>query len=115
MTASALDPELKHLNLRDHLFNGVEQGRVEDILVVLKLMKRATIFVSAEKQPTSRVLPTLAKLRMEMTVSETDSALAKQMKQNILDNLNKRYSDQSVRCFYSRQVSLTQDTKVLMI
>ena len=86
--------QAKHLNLRDHLFNGVEQVHVEDILVVLKPVKRGTIFVSAEKQPTaSRVLPTLAKLRMEMTVSETDSALAKEMKQNILDKVTKRYSD----------------------
>ena len=86
--------------MRDYLFNGEEQAIVEDILIVLKPMKRATIFVSSEKQPTAiRMLPTLAKLRMEMTISDTDSALAKEMKQKILDNLNKRYSDQSISSF----------------
>ena len=44
-------------------------------------MKRATIFVSAEKKTAaSRVFPTLAKLRMEMIISEKYSALAKEMK-----------------------------------
>ena len=99
--------------MRDYLFNGEEQGVVQDILAVLKPMNRATIFVSSEKQPTaSRKLPTLAKLRMEMTISETDSALAKEMKQKILDNLNKRYSDQSISSFLLKQVTWIQDISI---
>ena len=94
--ATVHDPQLKHLNLREYLFTAEEEGCIDDILTVLKPLKTATTFVSAEKQPTaSKVLPTLSKLRLEMTVNEeTDSPLAIQMKLNILDNLNKRYTDE---------------------
>ena len=85
ISAAALDPALKQLNLMEFLFNADEESLIEDILVVLKPMKTATIFVNAEKQPTSsKILPTLAKLRMEMAVNEaTDLTLAKEMKLKI--------------------------------
>lgn len=98
--ASALDPQLKHLNLREYLFTAEEEGLIDDILKVLKPLKTATTFISAEKQPTaSKVLPTLAKLRMEMIVNETDSHLAAEMKSNIIENLNRRYTDDIVSKF----------------
>lgn len=89
------------MNLREYLFTAEEQQIIDDIFAVLKPMKRATAFVSAEKQPTaSRILPTIAKLRLEMTVNEnTDSKLMEEMKVIIVDNLNKRYIDQNVRSF----------------
>ena len=64
-------------------------------------MKIATLLVSGEKQPTaSRILPMLAKIRKEMAVNENlDSELAKEMKQKVIDNLNKRYNDGSVSSF----------------
>ena len=99
--AAAMDPQLRHLNLREYLFSAEEEGLIENILAVLKPLKTATVFISTEKQPTaSKILPTLAKLRMEMTVNkETDSALTTQMKVNILENLNKTYTDESVSSF----------------
>lgn len=98
MSAAVLDPGLRHLNLRDSLFTAEEEGIIEDILTVLKPMKIATTLISGDKQPTaSKILPTLAKLRKEMTVNEIlDSELVKQMKQNVVENLNKRYTDKSV-------------------
>ena len=83
------------------MFSAEEQGIVEDILVVLKPLKKATVFVSGEKQPSaSKILPTLAKLRMEMSVNENlDSPLAAEMKRRVIDNLNKRYTDQAVTNF----------------
>ena len=103
VSAAAMDPQLKHLNLREYLFSAEEEGLIENILAVLKPLKTATVFISAEKQPTaSKILPTLAKLRMEMTVNEeTDSALTTQMKVNILENLNKRYTDESVSSLHN--------------
>ena len=78
-----------------------EEGLIEDILRVLKPLKTATIFISAKKQPTaSKILPTLTKLRMEMTVNEaTDSPLATEMKICILENLNRRYTDEKLSSF----------------
>ena len=100
VAAAALDPELNHLNLRQLLFNAEEEGLIKDILAVLKPLKTATTFISFEKQPTAnKILPTLAKLRMEVTVNQTDSALAQDMKLNILENLNKRYNDETEQFF----------------
>ena len=101
MSAAVLDPELKHLNLRDYLFTAEEQSDAEDILAILKPMKRATTFVCGEKQPTvSKILPTLAKLRIEMAVNEAvDSDLAKNMKEKIIENLDTRYKDNTVSSF----------------
>ena len=64
-------------------------------------MKRATTFVCGEKQPAAnRVLPTLAKLRIEMAVNEkVDLDLARAMKENIIDNLNSRYRDINISSF----------------
>ena len=78
-----------------------EEGLIEDILRVLKPLKTATIFISAQKLPTaSKILPTLTKLRMEMTVNEaTDSPLATEMKICILENLNRRYTDEKLSSF----------------
>ena len=73
---------------------------VEDILAVLKPMKTASLFISSEKQPTaSRILPTLAKVKFEMRVKDTDSNLVINMKNKITENLNTRYIDQSGRSF----------------
>ena len=96
-----MDPALKHLNLREYIFSAEEEGIIEEILTVLKPMKIATILVSGENQPTaSKILPILAKLRKEMTVNDTlDSELTKEMKQIVITNLNKRYTDQSVSSF----------------
>ena len=71
------------------------------IFSVLKPLNTATIFISAEKQPTaSKILPTLAKLRIEMTVNEAnDSPLATEMKICILENLNRRYTDEKLSSF----------------
>lgn len=64
-------------------------------------MKIATSLISGDKQPTaSKILPTLAKLRKEMDVNEIlDSELVKEMKQNVVENLNKRYLDKDVSGF----------------
>lgn len=101
VSAAVLDPQLKHLNLRDYTFTAEEETNVEDILRILKPMKIATTYVCGEKQPTaSKILPTLAKLRVEMAVNEAvDSVLATQMKMNIVDSLNKRYIDNNVSSF----------------
>lgn len=78
-----------------------EEGLAEEVLAILKPLKKATTFISAEKQPTaSKILPTLAKLGKEMIVNEVlDSELGAQMKTKIIENLNKRYTDQTVRSF----------------
>lgn len=100
VSAAAHDQDLKHLNLRDHLFTPAEQSVLEDVLQVLKPMKIATVLVSGKKQPSaSKILPTLAKLRKEINVNELDSQLVKEMKMNITDNLNKRYTDEKVYTF----------------
>ena len=63
-------------------------------------MKTATLFVSGEKQPAaSRILSTMAKLKFEMRVKDSDSKLVTDMKSKITDTLDKRYKDQSVRSF----------------
>ena len=115
VSAAAMDPQLKHLNLREYLFSTEEEGLIENILAVLKPLKTATVFISAQKQPTaSKILPTLAKLRMEMTVNEeTDSALTTQMKVNILENLNKRYTDESASSFLLKATYLDPRYKSL--
>ncbi len=93
-----MDPELKHLSLRECIFTPEEQGKVEEVLSILRPMKKATTFVSGEKQPSaSKVLPTLAKLQTEMKEKVVDSALAVRMKHAVLQNLNLRYSDACVK------------------
>ena len=73
MVATANDPSLKHLHLRENLFTGEEQILVDEVLTVLQPLKIATLLVSGEKNPTaSRILPTLAKLKFEMSVKEGD-------------------------------------------
>ena len=67
------------MNLRECLFSAGEESIIEEVLVVLKPMMIATVLISGEKQPTaSKILPTLAKIRKEMTVNENlDSELVK--------------------------------------
>lgn len=102
VSAAVLDPQLKHLNLREHLLTAEEETNIEEILRILNPMKIATTFVCGEKQPTaSKILPTLAKLRTEMAVhEEVDSDLVTQMKMNIVDNLNRRYTDNNISSFF---------------
>lgn len=87
VSAAGLDPQLKHLNLRENLFTAEEQSLLEDVLSVLKPLKTATLFVRGESQPTaSRILPTLTKLNQEMTARDEDSPAVVQMKANITGN-----------------------------
>ena len=61
-------------------------------------MKRAIICVSSERTPTSsRILPILTKLILEMTAKETELVVI--MKMKISDNLDKAYILESVRSF----------------
>ena len=84
----------------DYLFTSDEQSIVEDVLVVLKPIKKATLLVSGEKQPsTSKILPTLTKLRTEMTVDDKDSEIIKAMKTKAIENSNKGYKDEKVSSF----------------
>ena len=76
VSAAATDSQLRHLNLREYLFSAEEEGLIENILVVLKPLKTATVFISAGKQPTaSKILPKRAKLRVEMTVKEENGSV----------------------------------------
>ena len=115
MSAAVLDPELRCMNLRECLFSAGEESIIEEVLVVLKPMMIATVLISGEKQPTaSKILPTLAKIRKEMTVNENlDSELVKEIKQNIIDNLNKRYLDQSISSFLLKATFLDPRYKSL--
>ena len=98
ISAAAFDQELKHLHLRDSLFTANEQGLVEEILSVLKPMKRATAFVSGDKQPTaSRILPTLAKLKLELQEKTRDTLFTSKMKEAMRENLDSRYTNATVR------------------
>ena len=114
VTTAVLDPALKHMNLRDYLFTSDEQSIVEDVLVVLKPMKKATLLVSGEKQPSaSKILLTLAKLRKEMTVDDKDSEIVKAMKMKVIKNLNKRYKDEKVSSYLLKASFLDQRYKSL--
>ena len=100
ITAAALDPELKHLNIQAELFTAKEQSEIGEILSVLRPMKMVTIFLTGEKQPTaSRALPTLVKLKQKMIEKLTDTPLASKMKKAILDSLSGRYLDEQIKNF----------------
>lgn len=100
ITAAALDPQLKHLNIHEDLFTAKEQNDIVEILSVLKPMKMATVFLSGENQPTaSRALPTLAKLKQEMLEKPTDTPLGAKMKNAILQSLSGRYVDEQIKTF----------------
>ena len=86
------------MHLRDSLFTSEEQGFVEETLAVLKPMKRATTFVCADKQPTaSRILPTLAKLELELQEKTGDILFTSKIKKSMRENLKTRYTDATVR------------------
>ena len=100
--------------MRDSLFTVEEQALLEDVLAVLKPLKRATLFVSYDSQPTfSRILPTLAKLNQEITINEHDSELVVKMKSNTRANLDKRCNDQAVRSFLLKATFLDPRYKAL--
>lgn len=71
---------------------------VEEVLRVMKPMQRATASVCGEQQPTaSKIIPTCAKLLLEMKEKNEDTPLNIKMKESVRNNLSQRYSDPVVR------------------
>ncbi|KAJ8333377.1 hypothetical protein SKAU_G00413850 [Synaphobranchus kaupii] len=69
-------------------------GNAEDIVQLMTPIKIATIVMCEEEQPTVSVIaPLKAKLLKHLEPYEDDSAVVKEMKRVMVDDLSDRYSD----------------------
>lgn len=73
--------------------------KAEEFVLLMRMHYTSTLAVSSEKSPTcGQILPILQKLRKHYTVQADDSAFVRSVKENIWNNLSKRYQVQSQTC-----------------
>ena len=73
--------------------------KAEEFVLLMRMHYTSTLAVSSEKSPTcGQILPILQKLRKHYTVQADDSAFVRSVKENIWNDLSKRYQVQSLTC-----------------
>ena len=73
--------------------------KAEEFLLLMRMHYTSTLAVSSEKNPTcGQILPILQKLREHYTVQADDSTFVRSIKENIWNDLSKRYQVQSLTC-----------------
>ena len=73
--------------------------KAEEFLLLMRMHYTSTLAVSSEKNPTcGQILPILQKLREHYTVKADDSTFVRSIKENISNDLSKRYQVQSLTC-----------------
>ncbi|CAM4643135.1 unnamed protein product [Leuciscus chuanchicus] len=74
--------------------------KAEEFVLLMRMHYTSTLAVSSEKSPTcGQILPILQKLRKHYTVQADDSAFIKSVKENIWNDLSKRYQDDDIQAF----------------
>ncbi|XP_065326764.1 E3 SUMO-protein ligase ZBED1-like [Pelmatolapia mariae] len=91
--AALLSPEVRKSSTDIFTLNEMDIGNTEEIVRALKSMQVATTVMSEEKNPTlSLVAPLLAQLLHDTQDNIGDTALVRNIKQSISQDLKKRYA-----------------------
>ncbi|CAI5682133.1 unnamed protein product [Oreochromis niloticus] len=91
--AALLSPEVRKSSTDIFTLNETDIGNTEEIVRALKSMQVATTVMSEEKNPTlSLVAPLLAQLLHDTQDNIGDTALVRNIKQSISQDLKKRYA-----------------------
>ena len=73
--------------------------KAEEFVQLMGMHYTSTLAVSSEKVPTcGQILPILQKLQKHYTVQADDSAFVRSVKENIWNDLSKRYQVQLLTC-----------------
>lgn len=97
--AAFTQPDIKKSS-RGLLLTSDEQVVAEEVMLVMKELKTATVLLCGQKNPTvSIILPVLKKLEVHLMPNPNDSKLVANVKAAIWDNLKDRYQDEAVRHF----------------
>lgn len=74
--------------------------KAEAFVQLMRKHYTSTLAVSSDKSPTcGEILPILQKLEQQYTVQEGDSAFTRSIKENIWNDLSKRYQASSTATF----------------
>ncbi|XP_077085820.1 E3 SUMO-protein ligase ZBED1-like [Siphateles boraxobius] len=100
--AAAIDQRLRkpmEKDKRDRMGNE-DLRKAEEFVLLMRMHYTSTLAVSSEKSPTcGQILPILQKLRKHYTVQADDSAFVRSVKENIWNDLSKRYQNDDIQAF----------------
>ncbi|TDH16605.1 hypothetical protein EPR50_G00021740 [Perca flavescens] len=97
--AAAIDQRLRKPMEKEKLarMGNEDLRKAEEFVLLMRMHYTSTLAVSSEKSPTcGQISPILQKLRKHYTVQADDSAFVRSVKENIWNNLSKRYQVQSL-------------------
>ncbi|KAJ8014398.1 hypothetical protein DPEC_G00039810 [Dallia pectoralis] len=98
--AAAIDQRLRKPMEKLARMSNEDLRKAEEFVLLMRMHYTSTIAVSSEKSPTcGQILPILQKLRKHYTVQADDSAFARSLKENIWNDLSKRYQDDDIQAF----------------
>ncbi|XP_038140083.1 E3 SUMO-protein ligase ZBED1-like [Cyprinodon tularosa] len=100
--AAAIDPRIRKSMEKERLakIGNEDLGKAEAFVQLMRKHYTSTLAVSSEKSPTcGEILPILQKLEQQYTVQEGESAFTRSIKENIWNDLSKRYQGADIRRF----------------
>ncbi|XP_049437635.1 uncharacterized protein LOC125891993 isoform X2 [Epinephelus fuscoguttatus] len=92
--AAAIDPRIRKPMEKERLakIGNEDLRKAEAFVLLMRKHYTSTLAVSSDKSPTcGEILPILQKLEQHYTVQEGDSAFTRSIKENIWNDLSKRY------------------------
>ncbi|XP_035990930.1 zinc finger BED domain-containing protein 1-like [Fundulus heteroclitus] len=107
--AAAIDPRIRKSMEKERLakIGNEDLGKAEAFVQLMRKHYTSTLAVSSEKSPTcGEILPILQKLEQQYTVQEGDSAFTRSIKENIWNDLSKRYQGADIRRFLEEATTL---------
>lgn len=100
--AAAIDPRLRKPMEKDKLsrIGNEDLRKAEEFVLLMRMHYTSTLAVSSEKSPTcGQILPILQKLHKHYTIQADDSTFTRTIKENIWNDLSKRYQDADIHAF----------------
>ncbi|KAK3556154.1 hypothetical protein QTP70_005636 [Hemibagrus guttatus] len=98
ITAALLSPEVRKNARQLDTMGSTDISDAEEIVNLLKPLKKATTVLSDEKSATlSLIMPLKSMIKQSMTLDEKDSTTVSDKKTAILQNLSSRYTEARVR------------------
>ncbi|XP_056451221.1 zinc finger BED domain-containing protein 4-like isoform X2 [Gadus chalcogrammus] len=100
--AAAIDQRLRKPMEKEKLarMGNEDLRKAEEFVKLMRMPYTSTLADTSEKVPTcGQILPILQKLREHYTVQTDDSAFVRSVKENIWNDLSKRYQDGDIQAF----------------
>eukprot|EP00063_Salmo_salar_P035017 XP_014009852.1 PREDICTED: zinc finger BED domain-containing protein 4-like [Salmo salar] len=100
--AAALDPRLRKAMTKDNLdcLKDEDFHKAEEFVQLMRILYTSTLSVSCEKNAIcGQIEPILQKLEEHFTVKHEDTTFVSTIKENVWENLSKRYQDEDIQAF----------------